>query len=103
MEKRMQRKFNDLCSTCNNAPDCAQLVNKKQPLLYCELFDDYIPSPAIIEINTDKSISKQLHEELGSNRKKKGSDKGLCQNCKNRNNCIYVNLEEGVWQCEEYI
>jgi len=103
MEKKMQRKFNDLCLTCNNPPSCVQFIQKTQPVLYCELFDDYIPSPAIIEINTDESSSKQINEEFGTNGKKNDSGKGLCQNCKNRDKCIYANLEEGVWQCEEYV
>lgn len=99
----MQRKFQDLCLTCNNTSSCVQLIHKRQPVFHCELFDDYIPSPAVIEINTVESSSIQLHEKLESNRNNKGSVKGLCQNCEKRNNCFFTNLEEGVWQCEEYV
>ncbi|NQV37301.1 MAG: hypothetical protein HQ509_04740 [Candidatus Marinimicrobia bacterium] len=90
----MNDKFQDICLTCNNSRDCIQLVDNQQPVLHCELFDDYIPEPAIIEINTYESKT---------NKNDIGCGIGLCQNCEKNNDCIYTNTEGGIWQCEEYL
>ena len=99
----MPRTFQDLCSTCNSVPTCVLFKHGKQPVIYCELFDDYVPPPAIIEINTDVSMTSDTPEGLEPRNTGLINTEGLCLDCENRETCMYRKREGGTWQCEEYV
>lgn len=99
----MPRTFQDLCSTCNNVSTCVLFKHHNRPVLYCELFDDYVPPPAIIEINTDVSMTSGIPEGLEPNNTSLMYTEGLCWDCENRETCMYRKREGGTWQCEEYL
>ncbi len=94
--------FQGICSTCNNLSTCIIFKHRKQPVTYCELFDDYVPPPAIIEINTEVSITSDATEGLEPNNKGSMYTEGLCWDCENRETCMNRKLKGGIWHCEEY-
>jgi hypothetical protein len=87
-------EYNDLCTTCNNAPKCLSRKNHIRPVYFCENYDDFIPQkPAEKKIRTmSKNVTK---DEVNT-------FKGLCVNCRHRNTCAFPKPEGGVWHCEEY-
>lgn len=88
-----------LCSTCNNSTSCYyHLRNGKRIVRFCELFDDYEPSPKDVGLSLlDESLIKP--KVVTENEVKLS---GLCMNCENRDTCTYPKPEGGVWHCEEY-
>lgn len=99
----MPRTFQGLCSTCNSVPTCVLFKHGKRSVIYCELFDDYVPPPAIIEINTDVSMTSDTPEGLEPRNTGLINTEGLCLDCENRETCMYRKREGGTWQCEEYV
>jgi hypothetical protein len=96
----MQRNTLGLCFTCNNIPTCVQTKERKKPVLYCELFDDYESPPAIIEINTDRSKMTDLSELRDRDLL---NSEGLCWDCEKKESCFYKQKNIGcIWHCEEY-
>lgn len=96
-EEAFQRKvveYNDLCTTCNNAPECISRKNIIRPVYFCENYDDFIPQKTVeIEVEaTPERVSEDAIYEF----------KGLCVNCDHRNTCAFPKPEGGVWHCEEY-
>ena len=89
-----------LCSTCNNSLTCGYRALRGGDALFCEMFDDYMPSPnggnggvkgsASVEVDV---VEKVTDAEVF---------KGLCVNCEDRRTCRLANSEGGVWHCEEY-
>ena len=97
----MQRNTLGLCITCNNIPTCVQYKQRKQPVYYCELFDDYVSPPAIIEINTDKT---RVIEPIEDRNRDLLFIEGLCWDCGRRESCAYRQKRKcSIWQCEEYL
>lgn len=87
-------EYNDLCVTCNHAPECTSRKNIIRPVYFCEHFDDYIPQkPAEVKMEPkpEKVVEGNIHEF-----------KGLCVNCDHRDTCAFPKPEGGVWHCEEY-
>ncbi len=85
-------KYQGLCTTCNYAPSCVRMKNINMPVLYCEEFDDYVPSPLKI-VTGDIAQSKEKTYDKST---------GLCCNCENREICVIPKSEGGIWHCEEY-
>ena len=94
-------EFIGLCCTCNNAPTCVYRRLRGRDALFCELFDNYVPSPnggrgrAVAEATVDTVVPAS--EEPGGR-----VYVGLCVNCENRETCRLPRPKEGVWHCEEY-
>ena len=89
-----------LCSTCNNAPSCFYRATRG-PALFCELFDDYVPSVERTRVekalpSADSSAALRAAEEETS------KYTGLCVNCENRRTCAHPKPAGGVWHCEDY-
>lgn len=97
----MQRNTLGLCITCNNIATCVQYKQRKQPVYYCELFDDYVSPPAIIEINTDKT---RVIEPIEDRNRDLLFIEGLCWDCGRRESCAHRQKRKySIWQCEEYL
>ena len=89
-----------LCSTCNNSPGCFFLASRG-PALFCEMFDNYVPSAlwatgeaAPASVRPLVTVSRADTEVSGCT--------GLCVNCENRQTCNLPRPDGGVWHCEEY-
>jgi hypothetical protein len=83
--------------TCNNISTCVNRKRHKQPVWYCEEFDNY-------SVPKDEWITIMNEEEfLGSKEKETNGLKGLCSNCANLKKCTFQKPEGGVWHCEEYM
>lgn len=89
-----------LCMTCNNAPGCYHHANRG-PALFCELFDDYVPSFTQSGVEQDP---RQLDRAMAVQTVQvhSGTHTGLCMNCAHREACAHPKLEGGIWHCENY-
>jgi hypothetical protein len=87
------RKAVGLCSTCNNNPDCFHRA-RRGPALFCEMFDDYVPSLAGDTVMRPGHGSGMVEDTA--------SGAGLCVNCENRSICNLPKPAGGVWHCENY-
>lgn len=97
----MMDSFQDLCSTCNYAPDCVLRVERTKPVHYCEEFDNIIYE-AYDDQGEEVSTSNYAESRLGIDYSVSDYLEGLCCNCENRGTCIYQRPEGGVWHCREY-
>lgn len=87
-----------LCLTCINSANCIYRARRDFDAICCEMF--------CIEADPAKQNKNSAMERLDlieSVNKYPASPKGLCFNCENRDNCMLLIPEEGVWHCEEYI
>jgi len=84
-----------VCASCKNEPGCMYLSKSDGIILQCGQFEMYMPPPAAPPIRRDV----RTPQADGNGSKKLA---GLCQNCDNRDSCIYPKPEGGVWRCEEY-
>jgi hypothetical protein len=83
----------DLCTTCNNPPECDSTRSGRRPVYFCEQFDDYTPpKPA-------RKSTKSGNQTEGI---PNGKYKGICINCDHRETCANSCTEGGIWHCEEY-
>ncbi len=88
-----------LCVTCNHAPTCTYVAGAEQPIVLCELFDDFVNTPSGAGIspavqvarNDANAVSPSVHPS-----------KGLCANCDLSSSCALPRPDSGVWHCEEY-
>lgn len=92
-------EYNDLCSTCNYGPDCVRRKHHGKPVLYCEEFDDYQPSP---EKPHRGFADYDPGEKLETSKLATSRSMGLCAFCENQDICTIPKKEGGVWHCEEY-
>lgn len=103
MSGTSEAKSIGICSTCNNCLTCGYRALRGGDALFCEMFDDYVPSPnggngggdvgsPTVEIEADV-VEKATESEVY---------KGLCVNCEDRRTCRLARSEGGVWHCEEY-
>jgi hypothetical protein len=84
-----------ICATCKHEPGCIYLADSDGMVLQCEEFEMAFPEPVATPIRTEPrrpSVNGDRSQRLA----------GLCQNCDNRDSCIYPKPEGGVWLCEEY-
>ena len=89
-----------LCSTCNNAPTC-YFLGTRGPALFCELFDDYVPS--MVQASSEQgspSAAPPLPPDRAEGEAVKYS--GLCMNCTHRETCGQPRTTGSVWHCEHY-
>lgn len=88
-----------LCMTCNNARSCFYLASRG-PVLFCELFDDYMPP----DLRTTKRMSPVPERLVALEVTDANTVKydGLCVNCENRRTCAHPKPAGGVWHCEDY-
>ncbi len=85
-----------ICMTCNNVSTCVHRRRHKQPVWFCEEFDNYLlPKDNRIMFMNDDEFLRDQEEETNQL-------KGLCSNCDNRKTCAFQKPESGVWHCEEY-
>ncbi len=91
-------KYYGICSTCNNAPYCANAKNAEHPVWFCEMFDDSVsPSEVVWEARDNHQYDSGINDENNH-----GTLKGLCINCALRETCKFPKPEGGVWHCSEY-
>ena len=87
-QKRVMDK-EGLCSTCIHQDDCIY-CNMTDVVHQCEEFETYSQERKINKISIpEKNVSDEQFA-------------GLCENCANRENCIFAKPDGGVWHCEEY-
>jgi hypothetical protein len=90
--------FNDLCSTCNDAPGCRLALRRTGPIHSCQEFDDHqAPAPRAI-----KDSSMGLEPLSPQDAAREGTYKGICANCEERSTCSFPKPYAGIWHCEEY-
>lgn len=92
-------EYNDLCTTCNYRADCVRRKHHGKPVLYCEEFDDYQPSP---EKPLRPFADYSPGEKLETSKLTSARSMGLCAFCENQDTCENANKNGGVWHCEEY-
>ena len=88
------RPYRDLCSTCSHAEACGSRSTPERPILFCELFEVFVPAPtaAPVAAPPERPASGRYAVE----------HKGLCANCENRQDCTMARPVGGVRHCEEY-
>jgi len=89
-----------LCSTCVHMDICVSKKTWKGPILFCEEFDDHVPSKPVREISNPAENVKDI--SLPAETNAAAERKGLCVNCLLRNTCAFPLVEGGIWHCEEY-
>jgi hypothetical protein len=92
------KKYRGLCSTCNNAPTCIYLKNRRPPVTQCEEFDDYSAKQPNVSVSNSPAPTITQADQNRETR----VYKGLCVNCENRETCTLTKREGGIWHCEEY-
>jgi hypothetical protein len=90
------KELSGLCVTCNHAESCAVLKETREPVWYCEEFDD---RTAPMEAR-DTAGARHVRSEAAP--KPNGAAEGLCGNCAVRETCAYRSLETPIWFCEQY-
>jgi hypothetical protein len=93
--KREGAVYYGICTTCNYAPECVNSTNSENPVLFCEMFDDYVEP-----VRKEKPA---VQPKPAPKEPETGELKGLCVNCENRATCNFPKPEGGVWHCEEYV
>lgn len=88
------RPYRDLCSTCNHAEICGSRSTPEHPILFCELFEAFVPARAT---PAAAAAPKPPAGEQGA-----AEPKGLCVNCEHRHDCTMPRPAGGIWHCEEY-
>jgi hypothetical protein len=100
-EMTADEKYYGICTTCNNAPHCANAKDGEHPVWFCEMFDDSVPSPEVVwESRDDQQYNSELNSKDAENNHERL--KGLCINCALRETCKFPKPEGGVWHCAEY-
>jgi len=87
------RPYRDLCSTCSHKKTCGSRSTPERPILFCELFEVFAPTPTAAPIAAASESPA---------RGRSVEHRGLCVNCENRHECTMTRPEGGVWHCEEY-
>lgn len=85
-----------LCVTCNHAESCAACNEAREPVWYCEEFDDHM-APA-----GKSDVGEAPHVRTKVEPKPNGAADGLCGNCETRAACSYRNPEIPIWYCEQF-
>ena len=86
-----------LCLTCNNLASCFHRKRRGFDAVYCEMFDNYVPSRDNGG-GQEESGSLSGAVVIGS-----GILNDLCVNCTNQATCRLPKPTGGVWHCEEYL
>jgi hypothetical protein len=87
--------YPSLCSTCKHTAKCHYATGARGPSFYCEEFE--IESvPARIPWDTPRPQDSLVVSNEAVNWI------GLCCDCENRQTCVFLRPEGGVWHCEEY-
>ena len=97
---RVEESAAGLCLTCNNAANCTYRARRGFDALFCEMFDDYVPTP-----NGKKANRNEQPTQAASRKAAKPAQlyaKGLCSTCENRDCCAFPRPEGGIWHCEEF-
>jgi len=90
------KELKGLCVTCNHSKACAACKENREPVWFCEEFDDHVaPTEA-----RDSNKAHQVHSDTVA--KPNGAAEGLCGNCTVRKECSYRRPETPIWFCEQY-
>ena len=91
------RELKGLCVTCNHSEACAACKENREPVWFCEEFDDHVaPTEA-------RDSNKAHHVRSDAEVKPNGASEGLCGNCDTRETCCNRTALAGpVWFCEQY-
>jgi len=91
-------KYYGICTTCNFAASCANSKSAKNPIYFCEMFDDSMPpeKKIVAKPGQKPSPTSDIVDKFSS------KYKGLCINCENRKTCKFARTDEGIWHCAEY-
>lgn len=82
-----------ICAGCIHASTCLYQSTARQPIWFCEMFEN--DTPLISHPKTDSEYSVlQIQPSQFT---------GLCANCDKRGTCTLPKPESGVWHCEEYV
>ena len=92
MAKLME--YRGLCSTCANARACALRRTRREPAIFCELFETEAARPRRARRRRRTRARTATLEETGLI--------GLCADCLARAVCSFSKADGGVWHCEEY-
>jgi len=82
-----------LCSNCENAPSCT--LRNEHPVVYCEEYQIARWKPTKNGMLIDKTIAREP--------KVIDHFKGLCGDCKLKDNCGWKNPDTVVSHCEHYL
>ena len=89
-----------LCLTCNNAADCFHRA-RRGPALFCELFDDHVPS--VVQTGSGHRPPSPAPAAAPAGAEVEAPKySGLCINCTHRETCGHAKATGGVWHCENY-
>jgi len=90
------RELQGLCVTCNHAESCAACKDAREPVWYCEEFDDRAAPVGARDTNKAQSVRSEPAPRPN------GAADGLCGDCSVRDECSYFNPETPIWFCEQY-
>jgi hypothetical protein len=91
-----------ICSTCVNSETCVMLRNAREPVWFCDEFDDItsIDEGASYR-KQDKVIAEAKRIYEGAGIIEKDARGGVCSNCRQAKSCSLSNLETRMF-CEEH-
>ena len=90
-----------ICKVCVHESDCTYKKSITRPVLQCEEFECF-ENGSGKNVAGMISFSPKLHNSKDEVDSGTGKYKGLCENCDDREVCVYPKPEGGVWHCEEY-
>jgi hypothetical protein len=91
-----------LCRICIHEPYCTYKKNISRPVLQCEECECQESTSGKNVAGVISSFSPKLYNSAAKVERDTGKYSGLCENCEDRDVCVYPKPEGGVWHCEEY-
>jgi hypothetical protein len=83
-----------ICSTCRHLPRCLFVKAARQPIQFCEEFDE--------QARDGEDESASLPERSQAVSDGQGNDPGICVNCDSRLTCMHRKPGETVYECQDY-
>ncbi|MCF8069873.1 MAG: hypothetical protein K9L30_14930 [Desulfobacterales bacterium] len=94
--KTTMKIIQGICTNCDHNHSCGFLARAKEPVWFCEEFDDSGAVENTTATTPDYS-SEVVALEMNSTQ-----SLGICSNCDNLSTCKLPKAVGGLWHCEEY-
>ncbi|HES58625.1 MAG TPA: hypothetical protein ENO21_04255 [Firmicutes bacterium] len=83
-----------ICSTCRHLPRCLFVKAARQPIQFCEEFDERA------EGGEGETVGLAERSQVVTDGQ--GVDPGICVNCDSRLTCMHRKPGETVYECQDY-
>ena len=85
----------DLCRTCLGYETCTFRNGSHGPVMHCAEFKPFPSRPVLATASVPAAEPEPAAEP-------QPEYSGLCRNCDNRADCVYVDADRVILHCEEY-